>query len=380
MNKVKMIIVGGFLGAGKTTLLARAAEELTRRGQKVGLITNDQAANLVDTEILQQAGREVKEVAGACFCCAFNRLLYVCDQLIGSFAPDVIIGEPVGSCTDLSATVLQPMKKLCRDIFDLSPYSVLIDPASFMQNVAGGEAGGRQATGAGKADSPGESQDESVRYIYRKQIEEADLIVLNKLDTLSSQEADGIKARVKAEFPGIPVSALSAATGAGLAQWLDTILAGGKVGQRIAQVDYDTYAAGEAALGWLNAAVRLSSAGTINWKAFGVDLLQRVQMRLTAAGADIAHVKLLLSSGGQKLKIGLTSNTGQPSLQGSIAGESRALLVVNARVRIDPGDLRAVAERCLSESSGEAITAEIVEITSFSPSRPTPLHRFDSVL
>ncbi|MCY2925588.1 MAG: cobalamin biosynthesis protein P47K, partial [Planctomycetota bacterium] len=135
MAKVKMILVGGFLGAGKTTLLARAAEKLAGRGLKVGLITNDQAAHLVDTEQLRQAGREVKEVAGACFCCAFNKLLYVCDNLIAEHNPDVIIGEPVGSCTDLAATVIAPLKKFCADRFDVAPYSVLVDPGKLQETM-----------------------------------------------------------------------------------------------------------------------------------------------------------------------------------------------------------------------------------------------------
>ena len=38
------------------------------RGQKVGLVTNDQAADLVDTTSLRSQGLPVEEIAGACFC------------------------------------------------------------------------------------------------------------------------------------------------------------------------------------------------------------------------------------------------------------------------------------------------------------------------
>ncbi len=360
---VKMIIVGGFLGAGKTTLLAKAAERLTANGLKVGLITNDQAANLVDTEVLQQAGREVKEVSGACFCCAFNRLLYVCDQLVESFNPDVIVGEPVGSCTDLSATVLQPIKKYCADRFDLAPYSVLIDPAEFIENLRDN----RQQT-------------ESVRYIYRKQLEEADLLVVNKSDTLAPERLEEVKDLVRRHFPGIPLTTMSVASGTGVEQWLDVVLSGGKSGQRIVEVDYDTYAAGEAALGWLNAAVRLSSPGAVKWRLFGADLLERIKTRLAAASAEIAHLKILLEAGGGKLKMGLTTDTGEPSAQGDVPSSTHAVLVINARVRTSPEELKAIVERCLKDAAGTAITAEIAEISSFRPGRPTPVHRFGEVV
>jgi len=104
MPKTQVILVGGFLGAGKTTLLARATEQLVRQGKRVGLITNDQAANLVDTAILKEVSDAVQEVAGGCFCCRFDELMAAMDQLVEAGVPDVLIGEPVGSCTDLSAT------------------------------------------------------------------------------------------------------------------------------------------------------------------------------------------------------------------------------------------------------------------------------------
>src|SRR5262245_60456804 len=50
------IMVGGFLGAGKTTAMLRLAEHLTQRGQRVGLITNDQSQGLVDTSIVTAKG------------------------------------------------------------------------------------------------------------------------------------------------------------------------------------------------------------------------------------------------------------------------------------------------------------------------------------
>ena len=115
--KTKIIIVGGFLGAGKTTLLKASAKLLQKQGNKVGLITNDQAEGLVDTHILSGNGIEVQEIAGSCFCCNFNALmdamLYLRDARC-----DTIIAEPVGSCTDLSATLVQPIKSYYMHQFD----------------------------------------------------------------------------------------------------------------------------------------------------------------------------------------------------------------------------------------------------------------------
>src|SRR5262245_30202273 len=129
MNTIRFIMIGGFLGAGKTTTLGRLARFYMNRGQKVGLITNDQAEDLVDTHTLREQGFPVEEVAGACFCCKFDDLLNKVGVLENAQRPDVVLAEPVGSCTDLIATVVQPLKDLYGARFTVAPYPALFKPS-----------------------------------------------------------------------------------------------------------------------------------------------------------------------------------------------------------------------------------------------------------
>ena len=55
-HQIKFIMVGGFLGAGKTTTLGRLAKYYSDQGLNVGVVTNDQAADLVDTNALRSQG------------------------------------------------------------------------------------------------------------------------------------------------------------------------------------------------------------------------------------------------------------------------------------------------------------------------------------
>src|SRR3954452_13568358 len=121
MKRIRFVMIGGFLGAGKTTTLTRLARHYLARGQRVGLVTNDQAQDLVDTNSLRAQGFPVAEVAGACFCCRFDDLVAKVESLRDSERPDVILAEPVGSCTDLVATVVQPLKDLCGERFLVAP-------------------------------------------------------------------------------------------------------------------------------------------------------------------------------------------------------------------------------------------------------------------
>ena len=121
MQTIRYIMVGGFLGAGKTTTLARLARHYTDAGLNVGVVTNDQATDLVDTNSLRAQGFDVGEVAGACFCCNFDELMETIGALGENERPDVILAEPVGSCTDLVATVIQPIKRLFDAEFEIAP-------------------------------------------------------------------------------------------------------------------------------------------------------------------------------------------------------------------------------------------------------------------
>src|SRR5438093_2448368 len=127
-SKARYIMIGGFLGAGKTTAVAQLAQRLTAQGLRVGLITNDQGSELVDTAMLRSRGFSTEEITGGCFCCRFNTLTDAAQRLTDSTRPDVFIAEPVGSCTDLVATVTYPLRRIYGDSFTIAPLSVLVDP------------------------------------------------------------------------------------------------------------------------------------------------------------------------------------------------------------------------------------------------------------
>ncbi|MCY2925587.1 MAG: hypothetical protein NT031_09125, partial [Planctomycetota bacterium] len=185
-----------------------------------------------------------------------------------------------------------------------------------------------------------------------------------------------IRSALAAEAPHAPVMTMSALKGNGVETWLDRVLAGGPAGANIVDVDYDTYAAGEAALGWLNASIDLAAAPT-DWKPFASSFMHTAQEKLRAASAEIAHLKILVISDGGRLQMNLTSSQGTPAtLGGLLRPTPRAKLIVNARVRTAPEDLQAVVESSLRAAAGGDVKATIEELSSFRPGRPQPIHRF----
>ncbi|MDR1728215.1 MAG: cobalamin synthesis protein P47K [Acidobacteriota bacterium] len=367
MKAVRIVFVGGFLGAGKTTLLWAAAERLAKRGLRVGLVTNDQASELVDTAWLSQKGLKVAEVSGSCFCCNFDGLLAALRKVGGEADADVIVAEPVGSCTDLSATIMQPLKQDWGRELSVAPLSVLADPGRLASILDGGRAGLH-------ADAA---------YIFRKQLEEADIILLAKADKLSQGEAQSLLGRTRAAFPLARVSPVSAATGAGVDAWLDQALGGhSPAGAHIAEVDYDLYAHGEAVLGWLNGTVELKG-GDGDWNAFSRRLLEALARRLDEAGYAVGHVKTLLErEGGDGLQVAgnLTGKGDTLSLRGDAGSGGTAKLTVNARVETSPEKLDALVREALQECRAGGFDGEVKAWRCLQPGRPNPTHRFTQVV
>ena len=240
MNKTRFVLIGGFFGAGKTTLIGELARRYLAAGKRVGIITNDQAADLVDTYNLRSQGFDVGEVAGACFCCSFDDLVATADGLSESEAPDVLLAEPVGSCTDLVATVVLPLQQLLGDRFELAPFGVLLKPSH-----------GRRILSRG-AENPLSGFSPQAEYIFRKQLEESDYLMIGRSDQLSDDDVQSLTQSLSEVAEGVPVIAVSPKTGNGVDQVLGYIESPMIAGRRLLEIDYDIYAAGEAELGWVN--------------------------------------------------------------------------------------------------------------------------------
>ncbi|MDR1397268.1 MAG: MIP family channel protein [Desulfarculales bacterium] len=354
-----LILVGGFLGAGKTTFLNRISKYLAAGGKKTGLITNDQASALVDTAFLSSDNGRVAEVSGSCFCCNYNGFMEAAHSLRRAGA-DTIIAEPVGSCTDLSATIIQPLKDKGADIFKIYPLSVFVDPFRLSEILLGNLSGLHP----------------SAVYIVLKQLEEADLVVINKSDLLSPETMKRLREQTESRFPGKPVLALSAKTGAGFAQWLDTVSSLLTSGKTIAEVDYDIYAEGEAVLGWLNLAVSLEGQAS-GWDEFAAGLLNSLAGQLDAAGLAVAHVKIMLESGGAYVMGNITGDKSTVQLRNSAGNDGRAKLTVNARVETAPETLLELVRKVLHEQCLTANADYCIETSNcLKPGRPNPTHRY----
>jgi G3E family GTPase len=361
---VRFVMIGGFLGAGKTTTISRLARLYQLQGKRVGVVTNDQAHDLVDTNTLRAQGLAVEEVPGACFCCRFDDLVGRVGSLQSAERPDVILAEPVGSCTDLVATVIQPLKDLYAGQFEVSPYAVLFKPSHGIRILKNQAAGGFSPKAA---------------YIFKKQLEEADAIVINRIDELDPPAAEELSGLVTQQFPGTPVLRVSATTGVGFDALTELLDQKGAFGRKILDIDYDTYAEGEAELGWLNATARLTSDKPFDLDTLLTAILGELADVCRALGGEVAHLKLIGMDEANAFAVGnvISSDTAPKLSLPSGLKPREAELIVNARVAIDPAVLEAEVKRVVATQCAKAgVKSEFRTSQSLRPGRPVPTHRY----
>ena len=370
--KARYVMVGGFLGAGKTTSILRLAEWLTARGLRVGLVTNDQGGGLVDTALAAAHHVPVEEIVGGCFCCRFTSLVEAAESLVRETAPDVLIAEPVGSCTDLVATVTLPLEQIYGDRFTVAPMSVVVDPLR-----------AERVLGLATA-----KLSEHVAYIYRKQLEEAEIIVINKCDLVDAPRRERLRTALAAVNPRASVLECSARDGTGLEPWFARLLADTSQAAAIAEIDYDRYALGESLLGWLNAEVRIGAANATSDAEFDgnellLAILSQIREAIEASGHEIAHLKGTLAIEGDPYELAAANlvRTADAAHLSHRLSEPIDIgrLLVNLRAEADPADLERAVRAAVSACAA-GLPHEIIHLEHFRPGRPVPTHRIPARL
>jgi hypothetical protein len=278
----------------------------------------------------------------------------------------VFLAEPVGSCTDLSATVAIPLRQMYGDRYAVAPLSVLVDPDRALR-VLGLEAG--------RSFSP------KVLYVYRKQLEEADVLVINKIDTTAPERVQALATALADRFPSASVVQISARTGDGVADWIDGLLHSASLG-RVLDIDYDTYAEGEALLGWLNCTATLGG-GAVDGDALLQAVAAGIHRVLAQDGLEIAHLKLtLVPPDGRGISVvnAVRTDAAPETAFALDAHLDSGELTINLRAEADPEWLEAVVRHALDQQGRtHGVSLSIDHLERFRPGRPVPTHRMTAM-
>lgn len=355
---MKVILVGGFLGSGKTTAIVNACQQLIKQGKKVGVVTNDQGDQQVDYAFVKHFGIPTREVSNGCFCCNYGQLDAHLSSLVESDQPDFIFAESVGSCTDLVATIARPLNKFKPEI-DVS-VSIFSDADLLCALMEGRSS----------------FLEDSVRYIYKKQLEEADILIINKTDLLSSPQLTSVQDVINSEYQGKIVLYQNSWNDSDISTWLLHIEQFGNSGGRVPlHVDYDVYGEGEAKLAWLDKSISIhapfGNAVEVAYRIVG-NVFDKIQQQ----NLTIGHLKFFLEANQWREKISFTTTSTRSDLKVKDIPASDAKVLINARVQTEPTHLtKLIDDVCTNVEQLYRCTIQHDKWSAFKPGYPKPTHR-----
>lgn len=349
---MKIHLLTGFLGSGKTTAIQHACAALLQNEESVGVITNDQGMHLVDGDFFENLhipGRQVKQ---GCFCCNYKDLDSSITSLIEQHNPSVIFAEAVGSCTDIVATVLKPLLQFRPDaIITFSTFTDIRLLKMMLEDAA--------------------RFDESISYIYHKQLEEASLVVINKIDLVDAAAAAFVTQLMNKKYPGKKLLYQNSLDQQKILDWLQCVEQDGDASLASLDINYDTYAAGEAMLAWFDQSVEIISTG-FNAVECAAAVINNICMQMQGRAIPVGHIKFLLNN---QTKVSFTNASSLPvSIQ--VYPASVAQLLINIRVQALPGTITTVVDKVFAEVE-QAFHCKIISnsVASFQPGYPTPVYR-----
>ncbi|MGV8078079.1 MAG: CobW family GTP-binding protein [Methanosarcina sp.] len=160
---MKCMIIGGFLGSGKTTTIRKLVEYLGKQGKKTAIIVNEIGEIGIDGDTISRGGVETREITSGCVCCTLRiSMEYTLINLMTSYSPDTIIIEPTG--------IAFP-RQLKSNIENMGLNNVTFAP---IVNLV---------------DASGLSPDaEDLQNFMKNQIEDAEILGINKVDLVSSEK------------------------------------------------------------------------------------------------------------------------------------------------------------------------------------------------
>jgi G3E family GTPase len=176
MDQVPVTVLTGYLGAGKTTLLNRVLTE--QHGKNYAIIVNEFGELGIDNELVVNAEEEVFEMNNGCICCTVRGdLIRIIGNLMkrkGRF--DAILIETTGLADPAPVAQTFFVDDDVRRRAKLDSIVTVVDAKNFLQRL--------------------EDSHEAA-----EQVAFADIVLLNKIDLVSPDEAARVEARIRAINP-----------------------------------------------------------------------------------------------------------------------------------------------------------------------------------
>lgn len=202
-TRIPATIISGFLGAGKTTLLRSLMEQSSHK--KIAIIVNEFGSLGIDGDILKNCGvpgcteDNIVELANGCICCTVaDEFLPTMEALLDrKDPPEHIIIETSG------LALPKPLIKAfnwpsIKTRMTVDGVVTLVDSPAVL---AGQFADDPDAVAQQRAADPSLDHDNPLHEVFEDQLCSADLVILNKIDLVTSEQAEQLTKDIQKELP-----------------------------------------------------------------------------------------------------------------------------------------------------------------------------------
>jgi hypothetical protein len=207
-------------------------------------------------------------------------------------------------------------------------------------------------------------------YIFKKQLEEAGIIVVTKIDLISAEALIEIQELMQEKYGEKTLLYQNTFDPNNLKTWLGTIDTDSQAFQlESLEIDYDTYAQGEARLAWLDQSMEVSGENALQGTEY---LINEIYHKTVAQGYNIGHLKFLIDG---ETKVSFTNNF-QAAAQLNIFPKSSVNLLLNMRVESTPEEIQhLIREACTTIESQYNYRLSLQQEAAFQPGYPRPIFR-----
>ncbi len=314
---MKIAFIGGFYGSGKTTTISKMTKILKKRGKTVTIVGNEKDNCNVDSTYIKNLGLRGKEIDGGCICFYLNQLEQIIED---SNSQEVMFIEPISYF--LPSKLFKDLRNKLGEKIDLSPIIIMLDGLELLNIV---------------------KDNKNMPFIDKRQIKDAEVIALNKIDLIPPKKLSEIKKEIKKHNPNIEIIEISAKKEKNLDKLINTIInKNHRTTNNPEQKTFQKFAKSVSNISERGEEFEFVSNNSIKYdhiEDFTIELVKEFREKLSNMAEKIHHIKVYVGNRSCYVKASNPRSTTEVDTIGEGENIKQGKIVINVIAEKVPEDL-----------------------------------------